>query len=103
MPRPSPYETISLSDIGNYLINNDPHTLLEKQDVFNTVHEIIEFGLDDREKFILQEIYFSNKSARATGIILNLSTARIQQLKKRSFEKIRKMIDKHELFEVLNG
>jgi RNA polymerase sigma factor for flagellar operon FliA len=69
-------------------------TTMEADDLRSLLHQHIE-TLKDREKLILQLHYLEEMNLDEIGLILNVSAARVCQIKKTALEKLRKQLAQH--------
>lgn len=67
---------------------------MEADDLRTLLHQHID-ALKDREKLILQLHYLEEMNLDEIGLILNVSAARVCQIKKTALEKLRKQLAQH--------
>jgi RNA polymerase sigma factor FliA len=69
-------------------------TVMQADDLRTLLHQHLD-SLKDREKLILQLHYLEEMNLDEIGLILNVSAARICQIKKTALDKLRKQLAQH--------
>lgn len=80
--------------------STEPFDNVEQQSVYAELHALVNGLSDERQRSIIEQLYFSGKSQVQVGAEMNLSPERIRVLKNAAFRELRKPKNRKRLSEL---